>query len=945
MRKTILTTGIGLMVWVVCGIFFPTDVVAQTGNGAAPSSAVIPRRGSARLVLDPASPAYVGQFATGNNAAVIKFTRTVKGRYFSFDTFSAHDNRPFAAIAELELLDETGQPMDRASWRVIYADSEEMARENGAASNAIDGDPDSHWHTEWGVEMQNHPHRLILDLGEVRFISGFRYLPRQGAPTAGGRIKDFSVGVSESLKEETPVVHLLPDPCYLFAYFTSDERDGLHLAWSMDGFRWDVVNRGRSVLKPGATNLLRDPFLAPGPDGTFHLVWTRNWRGNSIGYARSRDLIHWSVPMELPVMSAEPATLNCWAPEFFYDEARKEFIIFWSSAVTNLFRETLGRAGEVGNQRLFCTTTKDFRKFTPTRLYCDPGFSVIDATMVAAAGEYHLIFKDETDQTPGKNLRSVSAPSPHGPFGAVSLPFSPPGVEGPNVFRVGSDYIVYFRHHIGGSGRWGVMKSTDLKHWEAANERLALPGTVGVHQGTVLPVPQKMILDLWRESLVELGPTPAATELGIGNWVWTTSVTDKQTCRLWHSFQVPAETLVSRATLRITADNGYRLFLDGREIGRGGDFNSLTEFDLTPLMFPGSHVLAVEAFNDAANAGVILGLQVELSNGRKLALLSDPSWLVVPRDVSRWESRKQPGEAWQPARVVAFAGRQVWARPERIIPAPPLQPVETHFWQRGWFLTSLLVICAVVVALSVRLGLQLAVQSRSSRLLERERARIARDVHDDLGAGLTQLTLEGELILRDTGRDTQTHQQVNALCNRGRALLGSLDEVVWAVNPRRDTVQDFIVFICEHAQSFLGPTEIRCRLDVPEVLPATPMDLPARRNLLLAVKEAVRNAARHSGGDEISLQVRVTDGHLTVAVTDNGHGFDPKAAAASRHGLGNMQERLADVGGVCELVATPGNGCRVTFRVPLITPQLQGNKLFSAIRQLFQKRKSPEVTP
>jgi signal transduction histidine kinase len=124
-------------------------------------------------------------------------------------------------------------------------------------------------------------------------------------------------------------------------------------------------------------------------------------------------------------------------------------------------------------------------------------------------------------------------------------------------------------------------------------------------------------------------------------------------------------------------------------------------------------------------------------------------------------------------------------------------------------------------------------------------------------------------------------------------------------------------------------------------MPATPLDLPARRNLLLAVKEAVRNAARHSQGDEISLQLRVESDQLTVVVADNGRGM-PLGEATSRHGLRNMQERLADVGGVCHVASQPGEGSRITFTVPLAAAQPDQHRLTKFARHWFQKRKSSE---
>ena len=373
--------------------------------------------------------------------------------------------------------------------------------------------------------------------------------------------------------------------------------------------------------------------------------------------------------------------------------------------------------------------------------------------------------------------------------------------------------------------------------------------------------------------------------------------------------------------------------------------NSLTEYDLTRRSRPALTQLAIEGFNDALNAGVILGLHVELSNGQKVEVLSDRSWRVVPSDEPKWETRVQPKANWSSARISAFAGRQVWSRPEKVITSPQLLPLVTRFWQQTWFLLLLLAICAVVLVFSVWLGLQLAVQSRSHRLLKRERDRIARDIHDDLGSGLTQLTLLGELVLRETPHSAETHSRLNTLCGKSRALLSSMDEIVWTVNSRRDTVPDFAAFICEHTQEFLNTTAMRCRLDVADDLPTIPLDLPARRNLLLAVKEAVRNAAQHSDGSEVLLQLRVVDQHLRVVVEDNGKGLPVKNPRDTRNGLLNMAQRLADVGGVCRMVSAPGKGCRIIFTLPLESPKL-GRKWLSPLAQkILSLRKSIEPDP
>ena len=235
-------------------------------------------------------------------------------------------------------------------------------------------------------------------------------------------------------------------PAYLFSYFTGNGEDGLHLAWSTNGYHWEALKSGRSFLAPevGESKLMRDPCLLLAPDQTFHMVWTTSWAGKTIGYASSKDLVHWSPQKALPVMADEPATLNCWAPEVFWDATKQQFVIFWASTVTNRFRETAGQAERNYNHRIYATTTKDFKAFTPTRLFYDPGFNVIDATMLAAQGRFYLIFKDETLHPVRKHLRLAVADSPEGPFGSPAPAITQSWVEGPTALRVGDDYVVYF---------------------------------------------------------------------------------------------------------------------------------------------------------------------------------------------------------------------------------------------------------------------------------------------------------------------------------------------------------------------------------------------------------------------------------------------------------------------------------------------------------------------
>lgn len=132
----------------------------------------------------------------------VEFAAPAKGRYFCLESLNAQDGQPYAAVAELDLFDTESQPLSHEGWTIAYVDSEERAKEDGTAENAIDGQTANFWHTEWGAAQSDHPHLLILNLGESREVGGFRYVPRQGQ--GGGRIKDYRVFVGDGIVARAP---------------------------------------------------------------------------------------------------------------------------------------------------------------------------------------------------------------------------------------------------------------------------------------------------------------------------------------------------------------------------------------------------------------------------------------------------------------------------------------------------------------------------------------------------------------------------------------------------------------------------------------------------------------------------------------------------------------------------------------------------------------------
>jgi hypothetical protein len=285
---------------------------------------------------------------------------------------------------------------------------------------------------------------------------------------------------------------------YLFTSFRGNGEDGLHLAISTNGYHWEALNSGRSFLRPqiGGYKLMRDPCLAAGPDGTFHLVWTTGWtadKGNVIGYASSRDLIRWSAQRGIPVMEHEPKTRNIWAPEIFYSSADRSWLIFWSSTIPGKFPNTDGTGDDGYNHRIYCTSTPDFREFEGSRLFYDPGFNCIDATLFQEGSKFYLFFKDERKNPVKKNLRYATADRAAGPFSTPSEPFTGDWVEGPSAIRIGAEYLVYFDHYAS-PHYYGAVRSRNLKDWEDCSKEMSFPK--GHRHGTVLKIPEPIALGL-----------------------------------------------------------------------------------------------------------------------------------------------------------------------------------------------------------------------------------------------------------------------------------------------------------------------------------------------------------------------------------------------------------------------------------------------------------------
>lgn len=273
---------------------------------------------------------------------------------------------------------------------------------------------------------------------------------------------------------------------YLFTSFHEPATAGLRLLESNDGYKWRELDT--SVLKPEiGDKIMRDPSIAKGPDGTFHLVWTSSWKGNAgFGYASSKDLIHWSPQRMINVMKNEPTAVNVWAPEVFYDDEANQFIIIWASTIP--FRFPKGQEDEDNNHRMYYTVTKDFQTFSDTKLFLDPGFSVIDCTIVKRAkNDYVLVLKDNT--RPARNIKVAFAKNPLGPYTKASEAFTENFTEGPSVAKVGNKWLIYYDAYR--LKKYGAMETQDFKTFKDISSVVQVPE--GHKHGTIFIASKKVV--------------------------------------------------------------------------------------------------------------------------------------------------------------------------------------------------------------------------------------------------------------------------------------------------------------------------------------------------------------------------------------------------------------------------------------------------------------------
>ena len=296
----------------------------------------------------------------------------------------------------------------------------------------------------------------------------------------------------------------------------------------------------------------------------------------------------------------------------------------------------------------------------------------------------------------------------------------------------------------------------------------------------------------------------------------------------------------------------------------------------------------------------------------------DNDWVNVSGPRKAYYGHIPPGD--HRFQVVACNNAGVW----NPIGASLTLTSEPHIWETAWFLVTagaaVISLTVVVVELTLRRRHRQQVERlKNQHAVERERTRIAQDLHDDLGTTLTQIDILGARASRDGIPVIEAMKQVGVMRTKSKELITALDEIVWAVNPRNDSLASLVEYLFGFAEDFLAKASIHCRLDLAEDLPNVVLQADLRHNVFLAFKEALNNVVRHSGATEVWLRLKWADRSATFVVQDNGIGFAPALSAATdRNGLRNMMDRMKRIGGKYELHSQPklGTSVKLTFSLP-----------------------------
>jgi signal transduction histidine kinase len=297
----------------------------------------------------------------------------------------------------------------------------------------------------------------------------------------------------------------------------------------------------------------------------------------------------------------------------------------------------------------------------------------------------------------------------------------------------------------------------------------------------------------------------------------------------------------------------------------------------------------------------------------------DADWIEDGMNRSASYPRLAPGEyefRFQASNREGTWSQHVVSLPFEVTPA---------YWQTAWFRAAAFLLFGGLIASAVRYRYAQKLRRKvekleQARAVEQERMRIARDIHDDLGARLTQMAFLSDMVAGEIAGNARAGERLAKLADSSREAIRSLDEIVWAVNPSKDSLPNFVDYLSHHANEFFRASSTRFRQNFPLMIPDIALPTELRHHLFLACKEALNNASKHAAAGEVRLQLNITGSDLEIIIEDNGRGFTPSSTPSNGNGLINLNNRLSSIGGRCQVSSQPGHGTRVHFQIKLPVP-------------------------
>ncbi len=400
-------------------------------------------------------------------------------------------------------------------------------------------------------------------------------------------------------------------------------------------------------------------------------------------------------------------------------------------------------------------------------------------------------------------------------------------------------------------------------------------------------------------------------------WLWFATLKGIVVIDPQHTVRSPAPAVVLEQTL---VDGVPQLPVPGR-LGDDANTGRKTEDAFDSLRLPpGKHILEFRYTGFSFDAPDHVRFRYRLEG-------LDLDWVEAGTRRVAYYSFVPPGV--YRFQVIACNGDGIWNKDGASLSLTVLR----HFWQSWWFIGALALGTVTAGAGGARFVEKRRIRQRLKRLeqeraLERERTRIAQDLHDIMGARMCRISFLSEHARLSQTVPVELQEEIRSISDESREVLQSLDEIVWAVNPQKDTLDHLVSYIGQYAQEYFRRTGIECELEIPPQLPVQSLSSQSRHHLFLAVHEALTNILKHSGATRARITMACRGPEFEIAVSDNGSGFDPvyhesnspSSAAGFCNGLDNMRRRLEELGGRCRVESQPGQGTTIRFELSFDVP-------------------------